>query len=114
MADRDTSLPAGLDGLANDLADVQMLRLVTEIDVKIYVHPKLGGEREDDRDVPARVGVVVRAAADELGAHAERPPQQRLGSRRLQDSLLSEGAELQIDGRGVLTLEREHRLHAHE
>jgi hypothetical protein len=71
VADRDAPLPAGSQRLADDLARVQMLRLVAEVDVEVRVDAELRREREDDLDVPARVGVVVRSAAHEVGAHAE-------------------------------------------
>src|SRR5206468_6470519 len=114
VAGRDTALPAGANRLAHDLAHVQVLGLVAEIDVEVGVDPELGGQCEDDLDVAARVGVVVRAAADEVGAHLEGAAEQGLGRRRLEDALLGEGAELEVDGGRVLALEREHRPHAHE
>ena len=114
VADRDAPLPADSLGLANDLAHVQVLGLVAEVDVEVRVDSELAREREHDLDVPPRVGVVVGAAADEVGAHLEGATEQRLGARRLEDPLLGERAELQVDGRRVLALEREHHVHAHE
>jgi len=54
-----------------------------------------------------RVGVVVGDAADQIRSHAEGFAQERLGAGHLEDPLLGEGAELQVDGGGVLAPQRQ-------
>jgi hypothetical protein len=79
-----------------------MHRLVREVGVEVHVAGEFAGEGEDAVDVRGAVGVVVGAAADEVGAGPECLTQERLGPRRLQDPLLSEGAELEVEAVGVL------------
>ena len=80
--------------MLDDLADVQVLRLVEKVDVEVGVDVEGLRQREDDVDVLLRVGVVVGDAADEVGAPGQRAPEQARGPRRLQDTLLGEGADL--------------------
>src|SRR5262249_4242314 len=67
-------------------------------------------EAEDGIDMGVRVGVVVGTAADEIGAPREGTAEERFRARRLENSLLSEGAELEVERRRVLLLEGQERL----
>ena len=97
--------------MGGDVAHVQVLRLVGEIGVEVGVHAEGGGEREHDADVLEAVAVVVRATADQVGAHGEGPAQEALGAGRLDDAFLREGADLQIQRRCVLVAQRQDGLH---
>src|SRR5258706_7749302 len=104
------AFPAEAYRLLADVPHVEVLGLVEEVRVEVRVHPELPCEAEDRVHVGAGIGVVVRAAADEVGTLAESLGQERLRSRRLEDALLGEGAELELEGRGVLFSQRAQRL----
>ena len=70
MADDHTTLPAGAHRVLDDLPDVQVLGLVEEVHVEVGVDVEGARQREHDFDVLLRVGVVVGAAAHEVGAGA--------------------------------------------
>ena len=93
---------------------MEVLRLVKEVGVEVGVHAKFNREIEHDVDVPVRVGVVVRHAAHQIGAGPQRLTQEGLGTGGLQNPLLGKGAELQVDRRGVLALQRGEGLEAHQ
>jgi hypothetical protein len=93
---------------------VEVVGLVEEVHVEVHVHAEGLGQAEHDVDVLDGVGVVVGAAPDQIGPHLQRSPQQALRRRRLDDALLGEGAELEVDRRRVLGLERQQGLHAGE
>src|SRR5205823_1356798 len=88
-----SAVPTGVNRLGRDLAHEQVIRIVEEVHVEVGVHAEGGGQSEYDADMLDAVAVVVRAAADEVGAQRERAAQQPLGARRLHEPFLREGAE---------------------
>lgn len=78
VADGHPPTPAGPQRLGHDVPDVQVLGLVGEVDVEVGVDAEGDGQPEDDAHVLGAVRVVVGTAADEVGAHRERAPQQPL------------------------------------
>ena len=110
MSHRHLALPAVAHRLLGDVPHVEVLGLVGEVHVEVGNDAELRREPEHDVDLGARVAVVVRAAADEVGALAQRAREQGLRAGHLQDALLGEGAELQIDRRAVLVPKRHERL----
>ena len=106
VSHRDPALPAVAHRLLGDIPHVEVLGLVGEVDVEVSVGRRTPRARGNTMSTCAtRVGVVVRAAADEVGALAQRAREQRFRAGHLQDALLGEGAELQLDRRAVLVAE---------
>ena len=70
MADGDAAAVAGEACLAHHLVEVHPAGVEIEIEVEVDVEIEAAGDGEDARDVLDRLGVGVRAAADQVGAFA--------------------------------------------
>src|SRR5262249_44813360 len=106
VADGDTAAVAVGIRLATDLVQVHPAGVEIEVEVEVDVDVKTPRDGENACDLLVRVRVGVGTAADQVGALFACCHQQLLGAGIVDETLLREGANLQIERPGVLALER--------
>src|SRR5437764_11617763 len=112
MADRHASLISAPLGLPADFVEVPPGRIEIEIEMQIDVDVELLGEIEDTCKMCVRIGVRVRAAADDFPAVAQGLDQKLLAAGIVGQPLLRKETKREIERPSVVPLQRLHRLEA--
>src|SRR5438132_1523953 len=80
--------PALRLGLPQHLVEMHPGSVEVEVEMEIDVEVESLRDREDAGDLPVRIGVGVRAAADEVGARRAGVDQKLLGAGIVDEALL--------------------------
>ena len=73
--------------------------------MKIDIAVELPRNREDARNLPVRIAVGIRTAADEVCALFARRDQKLLGARIVEQAFLRKNTDFDVDRPGVVLLE---------
>ncbi|MFK4498202.1 hypothetical protein ABIF86_002493 [Bradyrhizobium japonicum] len=106
MTDRHASPVVAPLGLLADLVEVPPGGIEVEIEMEVDVDVEFLREIEDALEVRVRVGVHVGTAADRLAAVAQRLHQQLVAAGVVGQAFLREDAEGEVDGPGIVALQR--------
>src|SRR6266478_296389 len=112
MPDRDTALIIAALGLPQHLIEVPPGWI--EIEIQVQIDIDIEGLREIEQlfELRHRIGVHVRATADQIAAIAQGGDQKLLGTGIVGEPFLREDADRKIDRPGVVALEHLDRLKA--
>lgn len=80
VADGHAALHAAGDDLLRHLVEMPPARVGVEIEVAVEIQAEVLRHGEDPRDMPPGIAVGVGAAAEQVGARAQRLPQQLFGA----------------------------------
>ncbi len=105
VADADPPAIAALLGLFDHPVEVRAVGIEIEVDVEVDVHVVTPGKLEDQPDMLARVRIGIGTAAYQIAAALQGRFQHRQGFRLVGQALLSEDADFEVDGEGVVLLE---------
>src|SRR6266404_1263397 len=106
MPDGDASVIVAALGLPANLVEVPPGRIEIEIEMKIDIDIEGLREIEQLLDLRRGIGVHIGAAADQIAAVAQRRDQQLFSTGIVGQPFLWKDTDLQIDGPGVVALER--------
>src|SRR5260370_23529074 len=73
--------------------------------MKVDIEVERPRNREDARNLPVRIAVGIRTAADEVCALFARRDEKFLGTRIVEQSFLRENTDLDVDRPGIVLLE---------
>ena len=112
VADGDAALIVAPLGLPADFVEMPPGRIEIEVEMQVDIDVEFLGEVEQSFDLRIRIGVHIGAAADQIGAVAQRGDQQFLGAGIVGQAFLRKGADREIERPGIIALQRLDRLKA--